>query len=100
MDIKKTWEKYYCLSQSQAFALPPSKDKQRISPRRVYIQNIYRHAIAGNRYNTLEVDVPLPYLLRCSKLRSLRLEDNVRKRPLPICLDPPIPYELAESLQS
>ena len=50
--------------------------------------NIYRLQILAIGYNTSEVDVPLPYLLKLSNLRDLTIEDNVRN-VISKCPDPP-----------
>ena len=68
---------YICLSQTQAFALPPLKDKQRYMPTPRYYTILSYLGCGG--YNTLNVNVSLPYLSQCSTLRSLSLKDYVLK---------------------
>ena len=82
---EKTWESlllaYPVLRLSHC---PPSRIGNAVSPRR----DILRTAMAAARpwgYNTSHVDVPVAVSSDgSSNLRDLSIEDNVRKRPLPV----------------
>ena len=56
MEIKKTWESVLAYPSPQAFALPPTQDKQRSRPRQEILYGIPQE---GYRYNTPNVDVPV-----------------------------------------
>ena len=90
------------LSHSLAFTLPSIEDKQRISPRRAVYKRplpIATRPWAGCNKRP-KWTLPLPYLPDCSKLWSLTVEDNVRKRPFSKCLDPPPTTWADESVQN